>query len=344
MADDAANSRVHDADAFLAVRPNLLRYAAGALGSAADAEDVVQEVWIRWRQHRWEITSERAWLHTVTRNLTLDRLRERRHRADLTLDQIPAPTPSGAESVIRPEAKDDLVPGVRVMLRALSPLERVVLVLQDGLAWSYADIARLLDRSEPAVRQLRHRARAGLTADRRRYATSRRQVDAVAEAYLDVCAGGDVSPLLAVLAPGVAVVPSGRRRVDDRLVHDVAGIALVREDRLLLCHRRPGLAWYPDVWDVPGSHLLVGERPVACAVRAARKELGVSTVDPEPLAEFTGDDFTLLMVRATDWDGEPRNVMPAEHDAVAFFTRDQAARLPLASRRYLELFDRLPSR
>jgi RNA polymerase sigma-70 factor, ECF subfamily len=340
LSDDVVQPEPHDVDAFLEVRPNLLRYATSTLGSVTEAEDVVQEVWIRWRQHQREIASARAWLHTVTKNLTLDRLRQRKNRGDVGLDQV-APMASSADSPSRTEAVDDVSQGVRVVLQSLSPLERTVFVLHDGLAWNYVDISRLLGRSEQSVRQLRHRARAGLAAGRVRYTPSRRQVAVVSEAYLDVCAGGDVSTLLGELAPEVPLVPRGRRRVQDRLLHDVAGIVLVEEGRLLLCHRRPDLPWYPDVWDVPGSHLLNGELALACAVRAARKELGIWTVDPEPLAQVTGDDFTLTLVKATAWEGEPRNVMPAEHDAIGFFTREEAARLELANPRYLELFDRV---
>jgi RNA polymerase sigma-70 factor, ECF subfamily len=338
--DDVVHAQTHDVDAFLEVRPNLLHYATRTLGSATDAEDIIQEVWIRWWQRQRDITSARAWLYTVTRNLTLDRLRERRNRGDAALDQI-TPLASSPELPTRAEAVDEVAEGVRLILQSLSPLERTVFVLHEGLVWTYTDISRLLARSEQSIRQLMHRARVGLAAGRLRYATSRRQIAAVSEAYLDACAGGELSTLLSELAPDVSLVPSGRRLVQDRLIHDVAGIVLVEEERLLLCHRRPDLTWYPDVWDVPGSHLLIGEPALACAVRAARKELGVSTVDPKPLAQVTGDDFSLTLIKATVWDGQPRNVKPAEHDAIGFFTRDQAARLDLANRGYLELFDRV---
>jgi 8-oxo-dGTP diphosphatase len=92
------------------------------------------------------------------------------------------------------------------------------------------------------------------------------------------------------------------------------------------------------VWDVPGGHLMSGESASACAVRAAKTEVGISAVDPEPLATASGDDFSLTLMRATTWAGEPHNGKPTQHDAIRFFSRDEASRLRLANPRYLELF------
>jgi hypothetical protein len=73
-------------------------------------------------------------------------------------------------------------------------------------------------------------------------------------------------------------------------------------------------------------------------MRAAKRELGISAVNPKPLAEVSGDDFSMTLIRAT-WDGKPHNLVPTEHDAIGFFSRDEASRLRLADRRYLELFE-----
>jgi len=323
---------------FLDLRADLVRQATRALGSVTDAEDVVQEVWLRWRRHQPGVTSARAWLRTVTKNVVLDHLRERKNRKDVDLGQATL-IDRCAALVTRTEAVEDLAPAFRLLLQSLSPLERAVFVLHDGLAWTYTDISRMLARSEQTVRQLRHRAKVNLAAGQGRFVASTRQVAVVSEAYVDVCAGGEVSTLLEVLAPDVPLVPPGLRRVEHRLLHEVAGIVLAQGDRLLLCHRRAELPWYPDVWDVPGSHLMRGEPAIACAMRAAKKEVGVSAGNPELLAEVSGYDFSLTLIQATTWEGEPSNVAPAEHDAIGFFTREQASRLHLANERYVELFD-----
>jgi ADP-ribose pyrophosphatase YjhB (NUDIX family) len=171
------------------------------------------------------------------------------------------------------------------------------------------------------------------------FVVSTRLVALVSKRYVDVCADADVSALLEMLAPDVPLVPLGRRLVEGRLHHEVAGIVLAQGSRLLLCHRRAELPWYPEMWDVPGCHLMSGEPAAACAVRAAKKELGISAVNPTLLAEVTEDDFSLTLMQASTWEGEPHNIAPAQHDAIGFFARDEASRLRLADRRYLELFD-----
>ena len=334
-----AGDRAHDADMFLDLQADLVSQATRTLGSVTDAEDIVQEVWFRWRRHQPNVTSARAWLYAVTKNLALDRLRARTSRVYTGLDQTTL-TDSRTEVMTRTEVVEDMASGFRLILQSLSPLERMVFVLHEGLAWTYTDVARLLARSEQAVRQLRHRARANLAAGQVRFVVSTRLVAVVSKRYVNVCAGGEVSALLEVLAPDVPLVPPGRRVVEGRLHHEVAGIVLAQGGRLLLCHRRAELPWYPDVWDVPGGHLMRGEPAAACAVRAAKKELGISAVNPTLLAEVSGDDFSMTLLQAVTWDGEPHNVTPAQHDAIGFFSRDEASRLRLADRRYLELFDR----
>jgi len=337
--DGMAGSRAHDADMFLDLRADLVSQATRTLGSVTDAEDIVQEVWFRWRRHQPSVSDARAWLHTVTKNLALDRLRERKSRVYTDLDQTTL-TVSRAAIMTRTEAVENMASGFRLILQSQSPLERIVFVLHEGLAWPYTDIARLLARSEQAVRQLSHRARVNLAAGQVRFVMSTRLVAVVSKRYVDVCAGGDVSALLEVLAPDVPLVPAGRRLVEGRLHHEVAGIVLAQGSRLLLCHRRDKLPWYPDVWDVPGGHLMRGEPAAACAVRAARKELGISAVNPTLLAEVSGDDFLMTLMQASTWEGEPHNIAPAQHDAIGFFSCDEASRLRLADRKYLELFDR----
>jgi ADP-ribose pyrophosphatase YjhB (NUDIX family) len=225
------------------------------------------------------------------------------------------------------------------VLSSLSTLERVVFVLHDGFEWPYLDVARLLGRSEAAVRQLRHRAHHHLASGVERFAVEPGAVDAVAAAYVHVSAGSDVFELVERLAPGLASRAPTFWCHDRKIVHDVAGIVLFREDRLLLGHRRERLAWFPGGWDLPGSHRRHGEPAIACAVRAARQELDVHVANPHQVVELSESDFRLTLFEADRWTGEPRNHATEQHDDIGLFTREQASDLQLIDRRLLSLFD-----
>ena len=170
--------------AFMAVRRDLVRLAFSMTRSREDAEDVVQEVWLRWRRHHTSVAAAPQWLRTVTRNVAVDRLRACSADRVTTCDVATLPDPSAASATPAVEAAMELQPAFDAVLGSLSPLERVVFVLHDGLDWSYPDIARLLARSEAAVRQLRHRAQQHLASGSRRVVVDPAVVDATATAYV----------------------------------------------------------------------------------------------------------------------------------------------------------------
>ena len=143
-----------------------------------------------------------------------------------------------------------------------------------------------------------------------------------------------------MLAPGLASRTPVFRCRDRTVVHDVAGIVLFQQDRLLLCRRRDELAWYPGVWDLPGAHLRHGEPAIACALRAARQKLDICVTDPHRLLEHSEADYRLTLFGAVGWEGEPRNVATAQHDEISLFTQTEASRLRLVDPRLLTLFDR----
>jgi RNA polymerase sigma factor (sigma-70 family) len=338
----AAPTEHGDADAeFIAMRPELVRLAHRMVGSREDAEDAVQEVWFRWRRHQGSVQSSSRWLRTVTRNVVIDRLRSRTSEASPGGDVGSMSASSADPATLGMEGVVDVSEALLGVLGSLSTLESTVFVLHSGLDWSYADIARLIDRSVSAVRQLQHRATQHLAAGRRRFDVEPARVAAIASAYGDVSAGADVFALLDLLAPGLAYARPVLRRQSRRIVHDVAGIALIRDGRLLLTHRRAELRWYPSVWDLPGSHLRHGEPPAACAVRAAKQKIGVLVTNPPQVAEEHGDDFRITVFEGVEWDGEPQNLSSAHHDDIGLFTRAQASRLQLADPQYFRLFDQL---
>ena len=325
---------------FTELRSELTALALGMTGSREDAEDAVQEVWLRWRRHHNSVKDAHPWLRTVTRNVVIDRLRDRASAREITLDVALARQPAAQPTTPPTEAVQELRPAFHRILDSLSPLERAVLVLHEGLEWPYPDIARILGRSDAAVRQLGSRAQRHLSPVAPRFHVSSEAVDSVALAYVQASAGGNVFDLMEALAPGVASRLPTFVTGDRRVVHDVAGIALFNAGRLVLCRRRSNQAWYPATWDVPGAHRRHGEPAAACAVRAARHKVGVGVTNPHLWAEHSEDDFRLTLFAGADWVGEPRNLWPSQHDEIGLFSREQAARLPLADARLMMLFDR----
>jgi 8-oxo-dGTP diphosphatase len=111
----------------------------------------------------------------------------------------------------------------------------------------------------------------------------------------------------------------------------VATGLLRRGGRVLLCHRSPDRRWYPGCWDVPGGHLEPGEAPAQALVRELREELGVTVALPGPPAVHVGyPDWSLDAWVLDSWQGEPANLAPHEHDALAWVDAGEAAALPLA--------------
>jgi RNA polymerase sigma-70 factor, ECF subfamily len=196
---------------FLLYRDALFGVSYRILGRYADAEDVVQEAWLRWADaDHASINDPRAWLITATTRLSIDRLRRAQRRKESYVGQwLPEPvvtTPDVAEDVT---AAETVSLAMLVVLEALSPLERAVFVLREAFGYTHAEIAQILGRGEPAVRQLARRARAHVDARATRYEHDQRSARKITERFLSACTGGDVDTLLGLLAPGVTLVGDG---------------------------------------------------------------------------------------------------------------------------------------
>jgi RNA polymerase sigma-70 factor (ECF subfamily) len=185
------------------------------LGSVADAEDVVQDAWLRWSAaDRADVEDDRAYLVTITSRLALDRLGSARARREAYVGPwLPEPllTEEGPEDAV--ELGEQVSLALLVVLETLSPVERAVFVLREVFGLPAAEVAAALGRSEAAVRQLAHRAREHVEARRPRFDTDRRAQREVTERFLAAAVGGDVESLLAALAPGVVLVSDGGGRV-----------------------------------------------------------------------------------------------------------------------------------
>ncbi|MFB7448324.1 RNA polymerase sigma-70 factor [Streptomyces sp. NPDC056194] len=194
-------------------RPMLLGVAYRMLGRTADAEDVVQEAWLRWTAaDRAAVREPRAFLVRITTRLAIDRLRQAQARRESYVGPwLPEPlvTDFGSaapDSAERALLADSVSLAVLVVLESLSPLERAVFVLREAFGFPYGEIATALDRSEAAVRQLAGRARRHVDEGRPRYDVDPAERRDLTERFLSAAAGGDLGELLALLAPDVRLV------------------------------------------------------------------------------------------------------------------------------------------
>jgi RNA polymerase sigma-70 factor (ECF subfamily) len=200
-------------DVFEEHRPVLMGVAYRMLGRVADAEDVVQEAWLRWSgADRTDVREPRGYLVRIATRLAIDRLRHVQSRNEAYVGPwLPEPyvtdfgdtVPDTAERAV---LADSVSLAVLVVLESLSPLERAVFVLREAFGYPYADIAAVLDRGEPAVRQLAGRARKHVDERRPRYEVDPAERRDLTERFLAAAAGGDLEGLMSLLAPDVRLV------------------------------------------------------------------------------------------------------------------------------------------
>ncbi|WP_202619273.1 RNA polymerase sigma-70 factor [Ornithinimicrobium cavernae] len=199
------------ADPFLSHRSLLFTVAYEMLGSAADAEDVVQDSWLRWRDvDRATVRDPRAYLVRIVTRKALDHLRTvTRRREDYVGPWLPEPlltSPDVAEDV---ELADSLSTAMLLVLETLTPTQRAVFVLHEVFEVGYDELAEAVGKTEAAVRQIAHRARAHVTERRPRGGTSRAATRAALEAFRTALDTGDLQGLADVLAPDVVLLGDG---------------------------------------------------------------------------------------------------------------------------------------
>jgi len=198
-------------DPFVTHRGLLFTVAYEMLGSAADAEDVVQETWLRWvGVDQNEVRDPRAFLVRVVTRQALDRLRKvSRQRETYVGEWLPEPlltTPDVAEDF---ELAESVSVAMLTVLETLGPSERAIFVLREVFEVPYDEIAEAVDKSSAAVRQIAHRAREHVAARRPRMQVSQAEQLAAAEAFRVAIQSGDLQGLLDVLAPDVVLVADG---------------------------------------------------------------------------------------------------------------------------------------
>ncbi|MFF4734436.1 RNA polymerase sigma factor SigJ [Streptomyces sp. NPDC001262] len=267
--DGPVNDRDAALDAFEEHRSTLTGVAYRMLGRFADAEDVVQEAWLRWsREDRDEVREPRAYLVRVTTRLALDRLRQVQSRREAYVGPwLPEPVTTDFAVAVPDTAEravlaDSVSLALLVVLESLSPLERAVFVLREAFGFPFPEIASALDRSEAAVRQLATRARRHVDERRPRFDVDPVQQRDLTERFLAAATGGSLEDLLALLAPDVRLVSDagGKAKAALRVIEsaDKVGRFLVAVSNI----QDPGLELrFEEVNGVPSMVLLSQGRP-----------------------------------------------------------------------------------
>lgn len=189
-------------------RPRLLRLAYRMLGSSSEAEDIVQDAWLRWRQvDAGDVREPAAYLARTVTHLCLDTLKSARARREAYVGNwLPEPIFEPEETA---PALDDLTLSLMMALERLSPLERAAFLLHDVFGTPLAEVARTLDRDAAAVRQLAARARRHVQDARPRYPVTRNEGDRIARAFFAASNQGDLEGLSALLAESVVLKADG---------------------------------------------------------------------------------------------------------------------------------------
>jgi RNA polymerase sigma-70 factor (TIGR02957 family) len=263
-------------------RPLMFSIAYRMTGSISDAEDIVQEAFLRLTRALRDgvgITTPKAYLATVTTRLAISHLRSARVRREayvgawlpepFVADQLaPATPPDPAE---RAEMSDSLSMAFLVLLESLSPTERAVFLLREVFGYDYAEIAEITGKSEPNCRQIFARARHHIDAGKPRFDASREQRDEVARRFFDAAGGGDLNSLLEILAPDVVVIGDGggKGRAAREPTHGAERVARF----MLGLFRR---AQKEGTYGVPA---LVNGQPGAVAYDAEGRVAGVFALD-----------------------------------------------------------------
>ncbi|MFF9199857.1 RNA polymerase sigma-70 factor [Streptomyces sp. NPDC014779] len=287
-------------EAFVAHRNLLFTVAYEMLGSAADAEDVLQETWLRWIKVDPErVGDERAYLVRITTRQALNRLRTVKRRREAYVGPwLPEPlvtAPDVAEDV---ELAESMSMAMMLVLESLTPTERAVFVLREVFDVEYDEIAEAVDKTPEAVRQIAHRARRHVGARRPRRTASASETRAALESFRRAVETGNPQDLLDVLAPDVVLLSDGGG-VKRAALHPVVGAEkLVRFWLGGSAKVEATITWEPTL--VNGSPALAvyvgGELDGVMAVRVEDARIsGVYFVrNPEKLTHLTSDTpFTL---------------------------------------------------
>jgi RNA polymerase sigma-70 factor (ECF subfamily) len=216
MAPKQSNRRTRVAEAYEDLRPLLFSIAYRMLGSVAEAEDIVQEAFLRYQralEDGVQIESPKAYLSAVTTRLAIDHLRSARVRKETYVGEwLPEPLltdESAPDAARHAEDADSLSMAFLLLLERLSPVERAVFLLHDVFDYGYDEVAEIVGKSEDNCRQLAVRARRHVEEHRPRFEASRKQREQLASRFFEAVGEGDTDGLIELLAADVAVYGDG---------------------------------------------------------------------------------------------------------------------------------------
>ena len=197
---------------FEAQRPRLLRLAYRMLGSLAEAEDVVQDAWLRWSRVELSVDQPSAYLTRIVTRLCLDQMRSARVRRETYVGAwLPDPLVGSTED--DEEQADDITLTLMLALERLSPLERAAFLLHDVFGVALNDVAGTLDRDAAAVRQLASRARRHVQEAKPRFTVAQAEGERITRAFFAAARDGDVASLRTMLAEDVVLYSDGGGKV-----------------------------------------------------------------------------------------------------------------------------------
>ncbi|MDR3032068.1 MAG: RNA polymerase sigma-70 factor [Kitasatospora sp.] len=282
-------------DPFIAHRSLLFTVAYEMLGSAADAEDVVQESWLRWADaDRSQVRDPRAYLVRAVTRQALNRLRTlSRRREDYVGEWLPEPLLTSPDAAEDAELAESVSIAMLTVLETLAPTERAVFVLREVFAIPYGEIAEAVGKSAATVRQIARRAREHVAARRPRMQVSRSEQQAVVERFLAALRTGRLQELMEVMAPDVVLIADGGGLVPAALapVHgrELVATVLARASRSAFASTTGGLNGAPagriEVAGEPAAVSLVVEDGRVTRVYLVRNPQKLTRLDqPADLA------------------------------------------------------------
>ena len=212
---------------FTSTRPLLFSIAYRMLGSVADAEDLVQDTYLRWQEApEADVREPRAYLATIVTRLAINQLHSARSQRETYVGPW-LPEPLVTENASGPsehvELAESLSMAFMVMLERLSPIERAVLLLRDVFDFDYAEIAHIVDKSEANCRQLLARAKKHMGAGEPRFDVDRTQADRLTQRFTEAATAGDMDGLLAVLAEDITLWADGGGKAKGAALRPVYG-------------------------------------------------------------------------------------------------------------------------
>jgi len=264
---------------FASLRPSLFSIAYRMLGSVMDAEDLVQDAYLRWQEaSEADVRSPRAYLATIVTRLAINHLRSARVKRETYVGPwLPEPlvtdrTHDASDSV---ELAESLSMAFLVLLERLSPIERAVFLLREVFDFEYSEIARIVDKGEANTRQLLARAKKRISESRPRFEADQARADRLVDRFTQASLGGDMDGLLAILAEDVTLWADGGGKARGAALKPVHGASAVARFVLGIMRRivPPDAIVRPTVINGQSGFIVYADgRPLATQIFDIRDE------------------------------------------------------------------------